>query len=384
MKSMSPLILMSLVFLACLDAPTRTVEDFGQSSTNQNLQILKEKPKTHYYVDGKTGLVVFQKDFPSDWDIVSKPIYNLDNDFPSFLYLMQNDKGMKGFNTPIQQFVSFQNQEYAQMMQSYGMNNIRTLVSPNTIIEHEIKPMMELNGFKYLSQRQFPDVMAHIDEQRQKLRMPNMDYTLYCTEWINKDHIKALVTFSQMVLNYPANVNMGETMQIWNYQVAYFFAPLSIYENDLKSGIQADLNKIDSPNWQKYQMQVNNFRQQQSTAQHNDRMRNQQQQFDQHQAMMKDRYAANDANHENFMNILRNTPTSTGYSSDANHTNFIDMIREEQNVNLEGKTFKVEAGAENYWMNSDGKYIKSNNQFYDPNRDALYDNQRWDLTTKQK
>ena len=378
------LILISFVFLACLDAPTRTVEDLGQSSSNENLQILQETTKTHHYVDGKTGLVVFQKDFPSDWDIVTKPIYNLDTDFPSFLYLMQNNKGMKGFNTPIQQFVSFQNPQYAQMMQSYGMNNIRGLMSPNNIIENEVKPMMEVNGFKFLSQRQFPDVMAHIDEQRRKIGMTNMDYNLYCTEWINKDNIKALVTFSQMVLNYPANVNMGEAMQIWNYQVSYFFAPISSYETDLKAGIKADLNKIDSPNWQKYQAQVNNFRQQQSTAQHNDRMRNQQQQFDQHQAMMKDKYAANDANHERYMDNLRNTPTSTGYSSDANHRNFIDMIREEQNVNLEGKTFKVEAGAENYWMNSDGKYIMSNNQFYDPNRDALYDNQRWDLTTKQR
>lgn len=384
MKSLYPFIFISLVFLSCLDTTTKNDASIAGANHGDELVFFTKKTKKHHFVDGKTGLIVFEKEYPSNWEIVTKPIYNLDQDFPTFLYLMQNNNGMKAFNTPIHQFVSFQNQRYGHtMQQNYGVNNIRLLISPKAYIENEIKPMMELNGFKLLGERQFPEVLARIEEQKKTYGMTNLDFNLYCTEWINKDNVKALVSFNQMVLNYDSAVTMNEPMKIWNYQLGYFFAPADNYENDMKIAFQADLNQVDSQDWQKYQIQVNNFRQQQKTAQHNEQMRNNQIQFDQHQRNMRDQSAANDASHARFMDNLRGTSTSTSYASYSNHSTFIDMIREEQNVNLEGKTFKVEAGAENYWMNSEGKYIKSNNQFYDPNRDALYDNQRWNLTTKQ-
>ncbi|MEO6347345.1 MAG: hypothetical protein ABIO60_05480 [Aquaticitalea sp.] len=399
MKSIYPIIFISLAFFSCLNQAGNkgeitedSISDSGNEITSGSdneinsgdLALLNVQSKIHYYVDAKTGLVVYQKEFPSDWDIVTKPIYNLDTDFPVFLYRMQNNNGMKSFNTLIEQFVSFQNPQYAQEMGNYGMSNIRAVVSPTDFLENEIRPMMEREGFKLLGPRKFPEILSYIENQKKKYGMPNMDLNVYSTEWINKDNVKALVSFNQMVLNPDPSMYVENPMTIWNYQMGYFFAPEGNYEADLNTAIQADLNKTDSSNWQKYQAQVNNFRQQQQTAQHEERMRNQQQQFDQHQQMMKERYAANDANNARYMDNLRGTPTSTGYTSDSNHQNFIDMIREEQNVSLEGKTFKVEAGSENYWMNSDGKYITSNSQFYDPNRDPIYDNRHWDLTTKQK
>ena len=368
MKSLFSVIFTSLVFLSCLDTPTNNGDNIAGANDSRESAFFTEKTKNHYFVDGKTGLVVCQKEYPSDWDIVTKPIYNLDKDFPTFLYLMQNNKGMKAFNTPIQQFVSFQNPQYAQMMQNYGVDNVRLLMSPEAFVAYEIKPMMEQNGFKFLSQRQFPKILALLDEQKRKYGMTNIDFNLYCTEWINKDNVKALVSFNQMVLNYDSSVTMNESMKIWNYQMGYFFAPTDIYETDLKITIQADLDRIEGQNWQKYQIQVNNFRQQQKNIEH--------------QRTMRDGALASDESHRRFIDNIRGTSTSTSYASNSSHSNFIDMIREEQNVSLEGKTFKVEAGAENYWMNSDGKYIKSNNQFYDPNRDGLYDNQRWDLAIK--
>lgn len=354
-------------------------QDAGNTSSSNSSLITTQN---HYFVDGKTGLVVFEKDYPSDWDILSQPTYNLDNDFPTFLYLMQNKNGMKAYNSPIYQYVAFQNPQYAQMMRAYGVNNERPLISPLAFIENEIKPNMERQGFKFLSQREFPEVMAYLEEQKKILGIQNVEFIAFSTEWVNDRNIKALVTFNQLVLNYDSALTGGEPMKIWSYQMGYFFAPANNYEKDLKIAIKADLNRTDSPNWQKYQSQVNNYRQQQRNVEHQNRMHNSQVQFDQHQRLMKDRYAANDANHARFMDNLRGTNAGSGYSSDASHNNFIDMIREEQNVSLNGKTFKVNAGADHYWMNSDGEYIPSNDQFYNPNRDPIYDSQEWDLTTK--
>ncbi|MCB0445208.1 MAG: hypothetical protein KDC68_06075 [Gelidibacter sp.] len=377
MKLLYPFFL-SLLCVSCLNSQTEN------GTSNSGFALFKTSEKTHYFVDAKTGLVVYQKAFPSDWEVVSKPTYDLDKDFPSFLYAIQNQKGLKAFNTPIRQYIAFQNPQYAQMMRNYGMNNIKPVASLPSIVENEIKPIMNRDGFKFVSNREFPELMAYINQKKNEMGLNNIDIHMIATEWINEKNIKGITMVSQMVLSYGNSNGMTEPTTLWNYQTDFLFAPSNTYEAVLKTAITSTLKQKDSPNWQKYQAQVLNFRQQQQIAQHQQRMRNQQQQFEQHQQMMKERYAAQDANHERFMNSLRGTPTSTySYTSDANHQNFIDMIREEQNVSLEGKTFKVEAGANNYWMNSDGKYIMSNDLFYNPNTDAIYDNQHWDLTTKQ-
>ena len=376
MKSIQLSILL-LVCLSCLNSQS------SNEATNSDLALFQSKSKTHYFVDSKTGLVVYQREFPSDWEVVSKPTYEIDTDFPMFLYAIQNQKSLKAFNTPLQQFVAFQNPQYAQMMQSYGMTNIRSVASAQTMVANDIKPLMERDGFRFVSNREFPEVMAYINQKKIEMGFNNMDINILATEWVNDDNIKGLATLTQVVLSYGNEMGMTEPMTIWNYQMDYLFAQSNDYEAALKTAISSSIKQIDSPNWKKYQAQVLNFRQQQQTAQHQQRMRDQQQQFNQHQQMMQERYAAQDANHESFMNNLRGTPTTTGYSSDASHQNFIDMIRDEQNVSLEGKTFKVQAGAEKYWMNSDGKYIMSNDLFYNPNRDPIYNNQNWNLTTKQ-
>lgn len=364
MKTLFPFIFTLLICSSCLESQSQ------DASGTSKLDLSFNKPETqkHYFVDGKTGLVVFHQEFPSDWEIMSRPTYNLDNDFPSFLHLKQNKNGMKAFNTPIQQFVAFQNPYSAQMMRNNGLNNERPLISPAGFVEQELMPLMNREGFKFLSYREFPELTAHLEKHVANVGLKNIEYKIYPTEWINSNNVKAVVFFNQMILHTDPAHSGGEVMAVWNYQLNFFFAPISIYESDLKIAMNADFNIIDNPSWGKYQIQVNNYRQQQKNMLH--------------QRKMRDINNARDIDHARFLDNLRGTYTAPAYASSSSHSNFIDMIREEQNVDLNGKTFKVNAGADNYWMTSDGKYIASNNQFYDPNRDPLYDNQQWDLATK--
>ncbi|MBA6152062.1 hypothetical protein [Gelidibacter maritimus] len=364
MKALFPLIFTLLICSSCLESQSQD----ARSGSKSDLGFFESSAQKHYFVDGKTGLVVYQKEFPSDWEVMSRPIYNLDNDFPSFLYLMQNKNGMKAFNTPMQQFVAFQNPYYAQAMRGYGVTNERPLISPAGFVEQELKALMGREGFKFLSHREFPELTAYVQQHVAKLGLKNVEYTVYPTEWINDDNVKALVFFSQLILHTDPALIGGEVMAIWNYQLNFFLAPTDHYETDLKIAMNADFNKVDNPYWEKYQIQVNNYRQQQKNILHQRRMR--------------DFNNARDANHARFLDNIRGTNAPPAYASNSSHSNFIDMIREEQNVNLNGKTFKVNAGAENYWMNSDGKYIATSDQFYNPNQDPLYDNQQWDLATK--
>lgn len=53
------------------------------------------------------------------------------------------------------------------------------------------------------------------------------------------------------------------------------------------------------------------------------------------------------------------------------------MIREEETVNYNGNSYQVDAGADQYWMNSNNEYIMSNDAFYNPNADNSVNNYDW-------
>ncbi|HTO35748.1 MAG TPA: hypothetical protein VLZ72_05890, partial [Flavobacterium sp.] len=66
-------------------------------------------------------------------------------------------------------------------------------------------------------------------------------------------------------------------------------------------------------------------------------------------------------------------------ASDKSHERFVDAITERTNTvnTTTGTHQKVESGYNQYWMNSDGKYISTNSHTYDPNLDNNMNNQNW-------
>ena len=73
-------------------------------------------------------------------------------------------------------------------------------------------------------------------------------------------------------------------------------------------------------------------------------------------------------------------------ASDRMHDKTIDSIREEQTMRdpNTGQTYKVESGADQYWKNDQGEYIKSDDKFYNPNRDPSVNNQDWAEMEEQR
>ncbi|WP_396636884.1 hypothetical protein [Maribacter sp. R77961] len=49
-----------------------------------------------------------------------------------------------------------------------------------------------------------------------------------------------------------------------------------------------------------------------------------------------------------------------------------------------GRSYQVASGETEYWINSNGEYITSNNYNYDPNMDNSVNSQSWTKTTIQK
>ena len=83
--------------------------------------------------------------------------------------------------------------------------------------------------------------------------------------------------------------------------------------------------------------------------------------------------AAQDANHASFMN------RNFGAGSDTGQRQFLNTINEQETVYnpLTGNNYQVNAGSTEYWMDSDGNYIKNNDLFYTPNGDINLNNREW-------
>ena len=110
----------------------------------------------------------------------------------------------------------------------------------------------------------------------------------------------------------------------------------------------------------------------QSWAAHNERMIRNQAAFE-----------ASQRAHVNRSNAI-NEAIMTGWrernaASDRNQEQFIDGIYERTNV-VDPSTdqwYKVAAGANQYWMNSNGEYIGTDLQDYNPNLDENMNEIRW-------
>ena len=200
----------------------------------------------------------------------------------------------------------------------------------------------------------------------------------------------------QFVLNSTDTNN--PSYAVWNYGTDFLFAPEKVFEQEKTAFIATAINYKENPKWEEYrtftmrerqieadrQLKMQNDRANQQYAYFQQRMQDQKAQFESHQNMMKERYAANDANHERFINNIRGGSSYVeSNSADDNQRQFINMIREEQVVlNDEGKKYLVEAHSDRYWMNSNGEYIKTDDSFFNPNGDLNLNNQTWELVKK--
>ena len=391
MKTITLLIATSFILSACVDEKkTNTLELLVNSNQINTLQ-------THAFVDIKTGLTVVEKKFPSEWNVISKPNYDLDTYLPTFQYKIQSDNGLIGFNTNLRQFTSYDDANYAQMMKSYGLKNIKPFVDATTIINQELVPAMQKIGFtkqKTYSEEKIRDFFFKKLSERGFEN--NSTIAVLVSEWTNNTGKKAMTILVQFVLNSTDTNN--PSYAVWNYGTDFLFAPEKVFEQEKTAFIATAINYKENPKWEEYrtftmrerqieadrQLKMQNDRANQQYAYFQQRMQDQKAQFESHQNMMKERYAANDANHERFINNIRGGSSYVeSNSADDNQRQFINMIREEQVVlNNEGKKYLVEAHSDRYWMNSNGEYIKTDDSFFNPNGDLNLNNQTWELVKK--
>ncbi len=324
----------------------------------------------HAFTDANTGLTVSTSPYPSDWEVISRPSYTLDQKIPVFLIQIQGPDNLKAFNTPIKYHLSYQNPQTARFMSNSGLGQmIRPEVNAKQISEEEVVERMKKSGFEYESDREISTILNYLNG---KLAGVNgLNVTSLATVWTNNQGQKAMVTILKLSQQQPFMNN--ESMTTWFYSIDYLFAE----EDDFEEAIVALENSLvqsqDNPEWDQYVSLLTQQRTKIATQQHQARMRNQQASFEAHQRKMKGIYAAQEANHNAFMD------RTFGSGSNSSHQNYINSITEEETVYnpLSGENYQVDAGAKEYWMDSDGNYIKNDDLFYTPNGDINLNNREW-------
>ncbi len=167
------------------------------------------------------------------------------------------------------------------------------------------------------------------------------------------------------------NVSYSENLVNWGYSYSILEAPKAYFQEAKQYYLNSILNRQINPQWLAHVNGQDAQMAAQSNAGHEQRMAGIKAFGDQNTANHNSRMAAMDQNMENWR--------ANQASGDRNHEQFIDYVNDRTNVTdpNTGQTYKVESGSKQYWMNSDGEYIKSDNSLYNPNQDENVNNQTW-------
>lgn len=276
-------------------------------------------------------------------------------------------RGLKISDFPIQSFMANfdPNLQYAY---TQGGQQMRQMPGIDQLIEQDFISWGNNNGLTYVKHYEIPEISKMdkwYSDQLFKAMPSRSDVVAYGIDWKTQDG-NSYFTLIHL------NVSTSQTMQNWYYFTSGLEADPSYFEAAKKQYIfslantRYNIEPIMAYNKEEAQRVGANW------AAFNKRMAQNQAAFEQSQRQFVNKSnAINDA----IMDGWR----AKNASSDKNQEQFIDAMYERTNVQdvSSGKIYKVDEGANQYWMNNNGEYIGTQLQGYDPNLDDNMNEQKW-------
>jgi len=251
---------------------------------------------------------------------------------------------------------------------SAGGQQMRIMPGVEQLIREDIEPWASSRGLQYVKHYEVPEVSKMdkwYSDQLYKAMPSQSEVVAIGTEWKSNDGKPYFILMH-------LNVSNSQAMQTWYYFCNGLEADPAYFESAVKQYLfglgntRYNLQPIIAYNEAEAQ------RVGQSWASFNARMVQNQANFEASQrAHVNKSNAINDA----IMSGWR----ERNAAGDHNQEQFLDMINEKQNVvnPTTGQGYKVTAGANQYWMNSNGEYISTQLHTYDPNLDKNMNEQKW-------
>jgi hypothetical protein len=311
-------------------------------------------------VKDNNGVVTATVPMPATWKIVKGGI--------------TGPHGIKVTDFPFRSFMINYNPSLAYGYAASGQK-MRELPDIETLIQQDFVPVGAKNGLTYIKSYELPEV-SKIDKwysDQLFKAMPSVSTVkAYGTEW-------RYANGNPYFLVIHLNSSKDASMHQWFYVSSGLDAEPAYFETAKKQFIFALANiRFNIEPIMAYN-QAEAQRCGQSWAAFNKKM-----------AANQAAFEANQIAHINKSNAINNAIMSNyqanDIASDKKQQQTIDGIYEQTNVqNTEtGKTYKVQEGANQYWMNSNGEYIATKLQDYNPNLDDNMNEVNWQELKKVK
>lgn len=329
-----------------------------KASTNSGKKYWEEI--VMHKINDQKGQVWAEMPFPASWNLgapdvaISGPNNIRVKDFPAQSFMINYDPSLA----------------YA-----YSQTPMRELPSIDELIQQDLVPYFQQNGFNYVKNYELPEVakiQKWYDDQLFKVGNPTSIIKVYGIDLTDNNGNPAFYILR-------LNCSTTQSLRNWYYLGSLLQADPKVFELAKKqylfglSNMRFNLEPIKEYN----EAEANRIGQ--SWAAFNQRMAANQRAFEAQQAAhINKSNAINDA--------IMGAYNSRMESMDRTHEKTIDGIYERENVqNPEtGQTYKVEQGYNRYWMNNNGEYIATPQQNFDPNTVQGLNESNWQELNKVK
>jgi hypothetical protein len=292
----------------------------------------------HSIKDNKTGMIVGQMPLPSDWKIENSII-----------------KGPNGIQAGDLQGGSFMEQQ-------------RSVTSVDQIVREDVIPRIKQLGGAITNTFRIPEIAQNDQRtyaQYWKVAPTQDSHDAMGIEFNNPDGQKLLVivhfTYSRMQYG-----NMSF------YYMNQFMSNADAYEEAKRAYLYGLINFKMNPQHIAAHNQREQQKSQVSWNNHNQKMRNNQANFDARQKIHVDTY-----NSINQMSM--DTYRNNSNASDRMQEQSVNGIWEQQNMvdPYTGENVKVDGYNNQYYMNNNNEYIGTDDYNYNPNTDPNLNNTEW-------
>ncbi|MGB5348038.1 MAG: hypothetical protein WBN10_00465 [Polyangiales bacterium] len=324
---------------------------------------------------GRVMTPIMSPDYPEPIARVPLPgAWKLDTEHAPGEPSVVGPDGIRGYDTPFKTF-SFPLNALSRQVFRQNKQKKRRFRSMEKVIEEDFVPEEKKQGRHLIRTYEVPELAKYDERYSSQLYeyLPSRKrFMAVATEWEDQNGEPSLILIR-------LRVSEGQGTQFWSYFSQRLEASRSAYEQAKQDLMYAVLNTEHNLAFIAASNQKEKEKSEAFWRQHRRRLNAQQRNFEAQQRAVVD---ANNATNDAIMKGWRDRNAA----SDRMHDKTIDSIRGEQSMRDKntGQTYKVESGSDQYWKNDQGEYIKSDDKFYNPNRDPNLNKHDWNEMEEQR
>ncbi len=320
----------------------------GYDRTSQTQNNGGEEITMYPTLHTETGRPLLYTPFPTVWKMIAGA--------------QPGQPGIKGPNGlsiteyPTQAYMYTNDPNTNQIYQSYGQN-VMAPVGIEAVISQQLIPQGQQMGMTLLNQYPLPSVAANDAAFGRKVSdgsSQNIDQAAGL-DWTDSEGNKVLVVLHYTEMRAPSSI-------FWNYTVAMLTVQPSNFEKAKNQYIYGLSNKV----FNQSEINYHNTKLANKLKADNDN-------FQANQKIIRDGQEKRRAINAEATEYVRNSnKASYEYRQHNNEVLQEQMGNALNDVNVvvspyDGKEYQVESGSQTYWINDEGKYIQSDDLFFDPN-----------------